>query len=62
MEDLKIKADQEAFQHTVFMALADIYNRLNPSVEVGEYLMQLQANKEAEKNRIINSFIRNEKQ
>ena len=62
MNNLEKKADQEAFQHTVFMALADIYNRLNPSVEVGEYLMQLQANKEAEKNRIINSFIRNEEQ
>ncbi len=60
MEDLKNKADQEAFQHTVFMAIADIYNRLNPSVEIGEYLLQLQANKEAEKNRIINSLLRKE--
>lgn len=60
MENLPLKAEQEAFQHTVFMALADIYHRLNPSVEIGEYLQQLQANKEAEKNRIINSFIRNE--
>lgn len=60
MKDLQIKADHEAFQHTVFMALADIYNRLNPSVEVGEYLLELQANKEAEKNRIINSLLRKE--
>ena len=42
------------------MAIADIYNRLNPSVEIGEYLIQLQANKEAEKNRIINSLLRKE--
>lgn len=42
------------------MAIADIYNRLNPSIEVGEYLLHLQANKEAEKNRIINSLLRNE--
>lgn len=60
MDELQKKADQEAFRHTVFMALADLYNKLNPSVEIGEYLTQLQANKEAEKNRIINSFIRNE--
>lgn len=60
MDKLIKKADQEAFQHTVFMALADIYNRLNPSVEVGEYLLQLKANKEAEKNRIINSLLRKE--
>ena len=60
MEDLKSKAEQEALQHTIFMALADIYNRLNPEVEIGEYLLQLQANKEAEKNRIINSLLRNE--
>lgn len=60
MDKLIKKADQEAFQHTVFMALANIYNRLNPSVEVGEYLLQLHANKEAEKNRIINSLLRKE--
>lgn len=60
MNEIEKKAEQEAFQHTVFMALADIYNRLNPSVDIGEYLTQLQANKEAEKNRIINSIILNE--
>lgn len=53
-------AEKEAFQHTVFMAIADIYNRLNPSVEIGEYLLQLQKNKEDEKNRILNSLIRGE--
>lgn len=53
------KAEKEAFEHTVFMALADIYSRLNPGVEVGEYLLQLQRNKEEEKNRIINDFIQN---
>jgi len=42
------------------MALADIYNRLNPNVEIGEYLLQLQRNKQEEKNRIINSFLKNE--
>jgi len=26
IEKLKEKADKEAFQHTVFMALAEIYN------------------------------------
>lgn len=57
-EEFKNKADKEAFQHTVFMAISDIYNRLNPDVEVGEYLLQLQKNKEAEKNRIINDFLR----
>ena len=60
MNELQKKADQEAFQHTVFRALADIYNQLNPDVEIGDFLLQLHANKEAEKNRIINSFIRNE--
>jgi len=60
MDKLINKAEQEAFQHTVFMALADIYNRLKPSVEIGEYLIQLQANKEAEKNRIINNLLRKE--
>jgi len=60
MNEIEKKAEQEAFQHTVFMALADIYNRLNPSVDIGEYLTQLQTNKEDEKNRIINSIIRNE--
>lgn len=42
------------------MAIAAIYNLLNRSVEIGEYFLQLQANKEAEKNRIINSLLRNE--
>lgn len=62
MDQLIKKAEQEALQHTVFMALADIYNKLHPEVEIGDYLIQLQTNKEAEKNRIINSFIRNKDQ
>ena len=57
IEKLKEKADKEAFQHTVFMALADIYNQLNPTIPVGEYLLQLQENKAEEKNRILNEII-----
>lgn len=60
MDNFEQKAEKEAFQHTVFMAIADIYNRLNPSVEIGEYLHQLQKNKEDETNRILNSLIRGE--
>ncbi|GGH28486.1 hypothetical protein FAZ19_19860 [Sphingobacterium alkalisoli] len=58
VKELEQKAEQEAYQHTVFMALADIYNQLNPNVEIGEYLKQLQDNKAAEKNRIMNEIIR----
>lgn len=57
IEKLKEKADKEAFQHTVFMALADIYNQLNPNVSVGDYLIQLQENKAQEKDRILNEII-----
>lgn len=57
-KELEQKAEREAHDHTVFMALADIYNRMNPEVSIGDYLEQLQKNKEAEKNRIINSIIR----
>lgn len=60
MKELEQKAERAAFEHTVFMALADIYTRLNPNVETQDYLAQLSANKEAEKNRILNRFIHKE--
>lgn len=56
-KELQQKAEREAFEHTVFRALADIYSQLHPDTTVGEWLEQLSANKEAEKNRIINSII-----
>lgn len=58
INEIEQKAENEAFQHTVFMALADIYTQLNPNVEIGEYLKQLQDNIGNEKNRIINDFIK----
>jgi len=57
MKEIEKKADQAAFQHTVFMALADIYNRMYPEKEVSEYLEQLMENKQAEKSRILNDII-----
>lgn len=59
IENLKEKADKEAFQHTVFRAIADLYNQLNPEMDIGDYLLQLQEQKEIEKNRIINDFLKN---
>lgn len=56
-KELQQKAEREAFEHTVFMALADIYNQLHPDIEIGEWRDQLSANKEAEKNRILNKII-----
>lgn len=58
-EQLEQKADRAAFEHTVFMALADIYTQVNPGTDIGDFLLQLQDNKKAEKNRILNEIIRN---
>lgn len=56
--EIEKKAEREAFEHTVFMALADIYSQLNPNADIGHFLNQLQDNKAKEKNRIVNEFIR----
>ena len=58
MKETQEKAERAAFEHTIFMALADIYTQLNPNEDIGEYLRVLRENKEAEKNRIINEAIR----
>mgnify|MGYP000947704798 CR=1 FL=1 len=57
MDKLEQKAEQSAFQHTVFMAISDIYSKLYPDQEVGYFLEQLLENKQAEKNRILNDII-----
>ncbi len=57
MSDKEQVASNAAFEHTVFMALADIYTRLNPEVDIATYLEQLQRNKREEKARILNRFI-----
>lgn len=51
------KAENAAFQHTVFMAIADIYCRIYPEKEAHEFLEQLLDNKTAEKNRILDDII-----
>ena len=58
--ELEEKADRAAFEHTVYMALADLHSQLHPDADIAEFLKQLLDNKEAEKNRILNRFIRQE--
>ena len=53
---LEDRAAEAAFEHTVFMALADLYTKLNPEVDIATYLDQLQRNKREEKARILNRF------
>jgi len=60
MEEFEKKAEFEALKHTTFMALTDIAQKVNPSVDLTEYLNMLQNNFEAEKNRIINRTIKGE--
>ncbi len=60
MEEFEKKAEFEALKHTTFMALTDIAQKVNPSLDLTEYLKMLQHNFEAEKNRIINRTIRGE--
>ena len=60
VKDLEEKADRAAFEHTVFMALADLYSKQNPNADIAAYLKQLLDNKAAEKNRILNRYIRQE--
>lgn len=60
MEEFEKKAEFEALRHTTFMALTDIAQKVNPSLDLTEYLNMLQHNFEAEKNRLINRTIRGE--
>ena len=60
MEEFEKNAEFEALKHTTFMALTDIAQKVNPSVDLSEYLNMLQHNFESEKNRIINRTIRGE--
>lgn len=60
VKDLEEKAERAAFEHTVFMALADMHAQLHPDADIADFLKQLLDNKEAEKNRILNRFIRQE--
>ena len=56
MTELEKKADQEATQHTVFMALAELAVKLDPNIEIQDYLNELIANKRAEKARILSAI------
>lgn len=56
MTNIEQKADQEATQHTVFMALAELAVKLDPSIEIQDYLNELIANKRAEKARILSAI------
>ena len=60
MKEFEEKAAFEALKNTTFMALTDIAQKVDPSVDLTEYLNMLQENFEAEKNRIINRTIRGE--
>lgn len=55
-KEIEQKADQEATQHTVFMALAELAVKLDPTIEIQDYLNQLIANKRAEKARILHAI------
>lgn len=58
MENLENKSEFEALKHTTFMALTDIARKVDPAIDLTEYLNMLQKNFEAEKNRIINRTIK----
>jgi len=56
MTTIEQKADQEATQHTIFMALAELAHKVDPSVDIHDYLNELIANKRAEKSRILDAI------
>lgn len=56
MTNIEQKADQAATQHTVFMALAQLAVKLDPSIDIQDYLNELIANKRAEKARILSAI------
>lgn len=60
MEELEKRAKLEAEIHTLKMMLVDVNLKLNPDLDITQYLNTIQSNVEAEKNRIINRTIRGE--
>ncbi|HCU46192.1 MAG TPA: hypothetical protein DF610_16280 [Sphingobacterium sp.] len=60
MTELEKRAKLEAEIHTLKMMLVDVNLKLNPDLDITQYLNTIQSNVEAEKNRIINRTIRGE--
>ncbi|MGJ1296533.1 hypothetical protein ACR777_20140 [Sphingobacterium spiritivorum] len=58
MKNIEKKAKRSAFEHTVFMALADLQRQIKPDTDLSSYLNMLMDNKKAEENRIINEYIK----
>ena len=56
MSDKEQAAERSAFEHTVFMTLADIQYELNPDVEKEVYLDRLLKMKREQKAMILNQF------